>query len=216
MFKAFAAAAVASIALACAGGASAAAVTVYNTGQGAAAGNGQADAHYTISGSDFGASGQAKTYYNPAYAAEDGDSRWVSYSGSPFSGVGFTTFQTTFDLTGYDIASAVLSGRWGVDNEGVVLLNGVQIASLSGTLYENFNQLHQFGANSGFLQGLNTLQFVVHDTGSPMAFRTDDMSLTANVSAVPEPATWAMMIVGFGLVGATVRRRSLAFATVRA
>jgi hypothetical protein len=33
---------------------------------------------------------------------------------------------------------------------------------------------------------------------------------------VPEPATWAMMIVGFGLVGATVRRRSLAFATVRA
>ena len=103
-----------------------------------------------------------------------------------------------------------------MDNEGVVLLNGVQIASLSGTLYENFNQLHQFGANSGFLQGLNTLQFVVHDTGSPMAFRTDDMSLTANVSAVPEPATWAMMIVGFGLVGATVRRRSLAFATVRA
>jgi hypothetical protein len=26
-------------------------------------------------------------------------------------------------------------------------------------------------------------------------------------SVVPEPATWAMMIIGFGLVGATVRRR---------
>ncbi len=25
--------------------------------------------------------------------------------------------------------------------------------------------------------------------------------------AVPEPATWAMMLAGFGLVGATVRRR---------
>lgn len=38
---------------------------------------------------------------------------------------------------------------------------------------------------------------------------------TANVTAaVPEPATWAMMIAGFGLVGGTMRRRStkIAFA----
>ena len=27
-------------------------------------------------------------------------------------------------------------------------------------------------------------------------------------SAVPEPATWAMMIAGFGLVGAAMRRRN--------
>jgi hypothetical protein len=31
-------------------------------------------------------------------------------------------------------------------------------------------------------------------------------------AAVPEPATWAMMIMGFGLVGAAMRRRT---ATVR-
>lgn len=31
-------------------------------------------------------------------------------------------------------------------------------------------------------------------------------------SAVPEPATWAMMITGFGLAGAAVRRRRTAFA----
>jgi len=29
-------------------------------------------------------------------------------------------------------------------------------------------------------------------------------------SAVPEPATWAMMIIGFGLVGSAIRRRNLA------
>jgi len=27
------------------------------------------------------------------------------------------------------------------------------------------------------------------------------------ISAIPEPATWAMMIVGFGMVGASIRRR---------
>jgi hypothetical protein len=34
---------------------------------------------------------------------------------------------------------------------------------------------------------------------------TGDFKLISN--AVPEPATWAMMITGFGLVGATIRRR---------
>ncbi|MFM9977947.1 MAG: DUF4394 domain-containing protein, partial [Sphingomonadaceae bacterium] len=33
------------------------------------------------------------------------------------------------------------------------------------------------------------------------------IGLTATTGAVPEPATWAMMITGFGIVGATARRR---------
>jgi hypothetical protein len=32
---------------------------------------------------------------------------------------------------------------------------------------------------------------------------------TGNLTAVPEPATWAMMIMGFGLVGGVMRRRSM-------
>lgn len=206
MFKTLAATAAVTVMLACAGGASAATVAIYNTGQGAGAGDGQADANYSIATSHLGYSGAAKTYYNSAYLADDADSRWVSYSGSPFGGSGLTAFETTFDLTGYDLASAVLSGRWGVDNEGVIKLNGTVIATLTGTKVENFNQLYQFGSTSGFVNGLNTLRFEVNDTGVPMAFRTDDMSLTANLSsAVPEPATWAMMIVGFGAVGSMVR-----------
>ena len=30
--------------------------------------------------------------------------------------------------------------------------------------------------------------------------------------AIPEPATWAMLLTGFGLVGATMRRRAAATA----
>ncbi len=35
----------------------------------------------------------------------------------------------------------------------------------------------------------------------------DDFIVRATVSAIPEPATWAFMILGFGLVGAAMRRR---------
>ncbi|MBT9472342.1 MAG: PEPxxWA-CTERM sorting domain-containing protein [Phenylobacterium sp.] len=34
----------------------------------------------------------------------------------------------------------------------------------------------------------------------------DNVSIGVS-SAVPEPATWAMMIMGFGLVGSAMRRR---------
>lgn len=37
-----------------------------------------------------------------------------------------------------------------------------------------------------------------------------DYTLTYNVAAVPEPASWGLMISGFGLVGRVIRRRSRA------
>ncbi|TFU01516.1 PEP-CTERM sorting domain-containing protein [Polymorphobacter arshaanensis] len=41
-------------------------------------------------------------------------------------------------------------------------------------------------------------------------FVIDDLSL--NFAAVPEPASWTLMIAGFGMVGASVRRRKAALA----
>ena len=42
--------------------------------------------------------------------------------------------------------------------------------------------------------------------------RSGGMSFSLAVADVPEPATWAMLIVGFGMVGATMRRRNAAIA----
>lgn len=60
--------------------------------------------------------------------------------------------------------------------------------------------------------GLET--FVLNKTGlkaflyySDAGVQIDNLALEGTIAAVPEPATWAMMILGFGGVGATLRRR---------
>lgn len=48
--------------------------------------------------------------------------------------------------------------------------------------------------------------FDVYDlSGAPFDY-------TVRISAVPEPATWAMLITGFGVAGAMIRRRRMRFA----
>ena len=52
------------------------------------------------------------------------------------------------------------------------------------------------------IKGLNGVTEVSDD-----ALGIDDFTFTPVLAAIPEPATWAMMIAGFGMVGGTMRRR---------
>jgi hypothetical protein len=55
---------------------------------------------------------------------------------------------------------------------------------------------------------VNTLISFVNNTGGPdSAALLDDVSLELVAAPVPEPASWALLIVGFGLVGAGLRRK---------
>ncbi|MFQ3666431.1 MAG: PEPxxWA-CTERM sorting domain-containing protein [Sphingomonadaceae bacterium] len=66
-----------------------------------------------------------------------------------------------------------------------------------------------FAASSAF-----STQFLVPAGGSQVSFYIFDPKISDNVegvslgiAAIPEARTWAMLIVGFGLVGAAMRRR---------
>ena len=52
--------------------------------------------------------------------------------------------------------------------------------------------------------------FMAISSNDPRGVAFNSFSFTPTVTAgVPEPATWAMMIMGFGLIGAGLRRRSV-------
>jgi hypothetical protein len=77
-----------------------------------------------------------------------------------------------------------------------------------GTLLETIN----FAAYPGsFSFTSNNIASVVF---SGSQFGVDNFSYTLN-GAVPEPATWALMILGFGAVGGAMRRRQSVAARVR-
>ena len=87
--------------------------------------------------------------------------------------------------------------------------------------YNNPDDSNYNNGGSGGPIGFNTLGGALtaigshySDANAPGVFATnvDDGSTRYGagtlIAYVPEPATWGMMIVGFGLVGATLRRRS--------
>ena len=185
---------------------------LFNTGTDASnvalvGGNGLTDPHYsvlssTIAGVVTGV--QAVTYLNAAYVPNDANSRWISHSSNGSPGNGTTTFRLSFDLTGLDPSTAEITGTWGADNAGAILLNGVN----TGIPTVGFSTLANFTISTGFVAGLNTLDFAVTDFGAPLALRVDNLAGTADPDVVdPVPAPAALALFGLGLVGIALRRR---------
>ncbi|MFN7177468.1 MAG: PEPxxWA-CTERM sorting domain-containing protein [Thermaurantiacus sp.] len=81
---------------------------------------------------------------------------------------------------------------------------GVPLANPNG---DQGNQASNKRVNFDFGAGANVRYVVV--TSSQFAFESDDWAF----GVVPEPATWAMLILGFGLIGASLRRRQGVMAT---
>lgn len=59
--------------------------------------------------------------------------------------------------------------------------------------------------NNAFVQAGNTLYNINLTTGALSAIGNTDRTLFGLTAAVPEPSTWAMMMIGFGAVGAAAR-----------
>jgi hypothetical protein len=197
---------------------------VDNTGT-VTTGNG-ADAHWKLAGvgldSGYGpaayTSGQNGVWPIGPWIAEDANSRWLTPSPVILDTLdqqpnpdGYYQYSLTFTLPEFSAAS--FSGRFAADNDVTnITLNGHDLTQ-PGVPIGGFTDWTDFGAStSDFQQGSNKLTFTVRNwawtSANPSGFRAEFTG--SRLAPVPEPASWALMILGFGSVGAMVRRRRMA------
>ena len=181
---------------------------VDDSGTALVGGDGVTDTHYTVFSSDLAVTTgvNAVTYTHPSYVGNSATSRWISHSSNGSPGNGTTVFRLTFDLTGLDPATAVISGLNAVDNAGLIVLNN-QATGIA--LNGSFNQLVAFSITTGFVAGINTLDFAVTDFGPPLALRIADLHGTAQLAAVPLPASVLMFAPALLGLGALRRKRAI-------
>jgi hypothetical protein len=196
--------------------------TLYNTGVDNAGallvgGNGIVDPHYSlISGPGIVGTPSAVTFTDPVYLANGPSSRWISGNTSGNPSTGNFVFRTTFDLTGFNLAATSLNFVCGADNRVIsVTLNGNATGYGQGNSCDAYINLGLSRlVNTGFVQGLNNLEFTVQndDDLGPMAFRAQYTSDTTAISSqVPEPGTLLISAAGIAALQLLrLRRRSRA------
>ncbi len=154
---------------------------------------------YSVDGVDYGASGYQNGVVSPKNVAYNayGDPGSISVAAGTFTfnGADFTAAW----MNGLQLTLTGLAG-------GSTLYSTVLTLDTSGPLHFTTNW-----------SGIDTLTFSTaggtrgpYDGGGEH-FAMDNLTINA-AGGVPEPATWAMMIAGFGLAGATLRRRRVALA----
>lgn len=137
------------------------------------------------------------------------NSRYISTTASGGDGAYSADFQTTFDLTGLNPATAVITGDWSTDNLGNdILINGHS----TGLTSSGFGSLTLFDLSpfaSDFQAGVNTLDFIWTNTGNVGALNVQNLQGTAVSAPVLEASTTVSLglLLALGLGGMVVAGR---------
>lgn len=155
----------------------------------------------------FGLNSNAQNYYaNPSDRGNNLDGLWVKttagLSPSPIDVVFNTPFAQSLNSFALDVAGYAPTTLTFFDAAGLVL-SSTNVTLTSGATF-NPGQYVRYSVNS--TSGIRGFSFSGGASGNTSIDNL--VAVTADATpAVPEPATWAMMLVGFGLIGATARYR---------
>lgn len=153
---------------------------------------GNVDLHYTLIGSADPAHRGPNAYVaDPIptgyWAGNSTVSQWIAPAvaeGYPTGGTlhppGDYIYRLSFDLTDLNPATVAISGVWAADNTATLVLNG----AATGNSVPGYNPLLPFSVTSGFVPGINNLDFVVHnanaDVVNPTGLRVEDIEGVGN------------------------------------
>ena len=133
------------------------------------------------------------------YLAVGGDGTPGTFTVS-FGGAAEQYFSFAFgSLDSYN--SVTLNFAGGVASEtftGLGIIEGMAFNTTTGTAPTSYGETGRVAFNAQGNQGITSVTF----GSSQAAFEIDDLA-----AAAPEPAAWALMILGFGLVGGALRLR---------
>jgi hypothetical protein len=203
-------------------------------GQGNPLANFATDANYTVTGPGGSYVPQARTQGSlPNTYLQDNampGSRWdylvatPGFTGDFFAPSGNFVFRTTVNLDGFDATTAAIRNLMvSADNATLsVAVNGTTVFThvpVPNPFIEEFGFVLNVGdvGLGAFHAGSNTIDvtifngaFLTGDAPSPAAFRaTGTVEATSTSTAVPEPASLALAVLGgFGMVGFRMRRRT--------
>lgn len=134
----------------------------------------------------------------------------------------FTVTSNAFLLPGWGIfggtATNTATDTTDIDFDSVMLTNTTTGDTYTGTFNNGFFSI-AFSGPDTVEAGLFTLTLggiAQTFTGLPPSYPSIGGSASFFAAAVPEPATWALFILGFGMIGAGLRRRSGAVRTSKA
>jgi hypothetical protein len=182
--------------------------TLFDTGVNAAGHtlpNGSAgDQHYTLVNVPGGTTAlivhtAAGGYPVGPWIGDDTLSAWIGprNDGQLDGPSGTYDYQTTFTLNGFDPATASITGLWSADDQGVnIVFNGVatgQTTNGGDSAYQGFTP---FTITSGFVAGVNTIDFIVHNNNGPTGLRVEATGTASPFAIIPEPSGLAAVAAG--------------------
>ncbi|KQS04017.1 hypothetical protein ASG11_06930 [Sphingomonas sp. Leaf357] len=176
-----------------------------------------AGASLTSGGFTFSAPGNAVFVCNSGVLAQNTSAAIVAANGlsvlnfAPVAGGVFSLngFQAGSRTADFNITTGSTQSATGILVEG---LSGSIVVASTSFSFTGFD-FSTFQLSNAF-SGLTSARITATGPNANAEFVLDNV--VVNAAAVPEPATWGMMILGFGMIGAAARSRkvktSVAFA----
>ena len=184
-------------------------------GSGVALNYGDADLHYSLTLPGGAAATAMAVQKHSNWVAPPADAQWIAPTPvGTDDAAGIYIFETTFEAQSTNGLS--ISGKWATDNSGEIWLNdqNTGITRAFGSVGDyGFQSLEPFEITSGFVAGVNTLQFRVQNgdqylphgiPAGPMGLPVTDMTM----NVVPVPGAVLLGVLGLSVAGARLRKRT--------